>query len=54
MIKKGGKKFKFSAIEQPFSMSVLHYLTEDFQSEVRALGGQNEKNDIRLMSKNEI
>jgi beta-galactosidase len=41
---KEGLGLKVSALEQPFSMSALHYLTEDFQSEVRALGGQNEKN----------
>lgn len=41
---KKGFGLKVSALEKPFSMSALHYLTEDFQSEVRALGGQNEKN----------
>lgn len=41
---KEGVGLKVTALEQPFSMSALHYLTEDFQSEVRALGGQNEKN----------
>lgn len=41
---KEGVGLKVTALEKPFSMSALHYLTEDFQSEVRALGGQNEKN----------
>jgi beta-galactosidase len=41
---KAGFGLKVSAMEKPFSMSALHYLTEDFQSEVRALGGQNDKN----------
>lgn len=41
---KEGFGLKFTALEKPFSMSALHYLTENFQSEVRALGGQNKKN----------
>ena len=41
---KEGFGLKVTALEKTFSMSALHYLTEDFQSKVRALGGQNEKN----------
>lgn len=41
---KKGFGLKVIALENVFSMSALHYLTEDFQSEVRALGGQNDKN----------
>jgi beta-galactosidase len=41
---KAGFGLKVRALEKPFSMSALHYLTEDFQSQVRALGGKNKKN----------